>query len=124
MSDYVVILVTAPDAKQAAAIASKLLNGKLVACANVVPGISSTFWWEGEIDSADEVLVIMKTRAGLLDAVIGAVREVHSYDVPEIIALPIVGGNADYLKWIDEAVGGNGEGRPQSHEDTKNGGRG
>lgn len=105
VSDHVVILVTAPDAKQAAAIASRLLNGKLVACANVLPGVSSTFWWEGKIDSADEVLLIVKTRAALLDAVIDAVREVHSYDVPEIIALPIIGGNAEYLKWIDEVVG-------------------
>jgi len=105
MTEHVVVLVTAPTENEAGAIASRLLDKKLVACANVVPGVRSAFWWEGKIDEADEVLIVMKTRGKLLEAVIEAVREAHSYDVPEIIALPIVGGNAEYLKWIDESVG-------------------
>ena len=105
MSDHVVVFVTAPSIDEANAIASQLVNSKLVACANLLRGLKSTFWWQGQIDVADEVLLIMKTRASLLESVIEAVREAHSYDVPEIIALPIIGGSAEYLKWIDEVVG-------------------
>ena len=105
MTEHVVVLVTAPTEAEAGVIASRLLGEKLVACANVIPGVRSTFWWEGKIDKADEVLIVMKTRREHLDAVMESVREAHTYEVPEIIALPIVGGNADYLKWIDESVG-------------------
>ena len=63
------------------------------------------FWWKGEIDSAQEALLIVKTKTSLLDDVVDLVKEIHSYEVPEVIALPIVGGNADYLEWIDEEVG-------------------
>ena len=105
MAEHVIVFVTAPTEGEAGAIASRLLDEKLVACANVIPGVRSTFWWEGKIDKADEVLILMKTRRDHLDAVVESVRQAHSYDVPEIIALPIVGGNADYLKWIDESVG-------------------
>jgi periplasmic divalent cation tolerance protein len=66
-----------------------------------VPQVHSRFWWQGKIDSADEALLVVKTKAALLDEIIKLVKENHSYEVPEIVALPIVGGNRDYLKWID-----------------------
>jgi len=73
---------------------------------NIVPKVQSKFRWKGKIDSANESLLIVKTREALLDKLIASVKGKHSYTVPEIIALPIVGGNKDYLDWIDEVTGG------------------
>jgi periplasmic divalent cation tolerance protein len=69
-----------------------------------VPRIDSSFWWQGKLDSARESLLIIKTRASLLPEIINLVKGIHSYAVPEIIALPIIGGSEDYLKWIDGEV--------------------
>ena len=100
----VVILITTGTEEEAHKIAKVLLNQKKVACVNIVPRVNSLFWWEGKIDSDQESLLIIKTNASLLNEIVNLVREVHSYDVPEIIALPIVGGNQDYLEWIDKEV--------------------
>ena len=81
-----------------------LLNQRKAACVNIVPNVSSLFWWQDKLDSAQESLLIVKTKASLLDEIIRLVKEIHSYDVPEIIALPIIGGNQDYLEWIDKEV--------------------
>ena len=97
-------MVTAKDVQEAQKIANGLLEAKLVACANLVPQIQSLFWWQGKIDQANEVLLVLKTQAKQVELVIKKVKSLHSYDVPEVIALPIVAGNADYLKWIDESV--------------------
>jgi periplasmic divalent cation tolerance protein len=101
---YVVLLITASNIEEANKIAEVLLNQRKAACVNIVPGVSSLFWWQDKLDSAQESLLIVKTKASLLPEVISLVKEVHSYDVPEIIALPIVGGNQDYLEWIDKEV--------------------
>jgi len=69
-----------------------------------VPSVGSLFWWQGKLDSAQESLLIIKTRALLLPEIVNLVKGVHSYEVPEIIAMPIMGGNEDYLKWIDSEV--------------------
>lgn len=98
---YIVVLVTTSNAAEAEKIASALVAQRKAACVNTVSGISSRFWWEGKIDSAEEALLIIKTRKSLLSEVVRAVKEIHSYKVPEIIALPILGGNQDYLDWID-----------------------
>ncbi len=66
-----------------------------------MPKVDSSFWWQGKLESAQESLLIIKTRASLVQEVIDLVKEAHSYSVPEIIALPIIGGNQDYLKWMD-----------------------
>jgi len=97
---YVVIFVTASSRKEARKITDKLLGEKLVACVNIIPGIQSTYWWKGKIEKAPEILLILKTKASLTGRVVKAVRRIHSYQVPEIITLPITGGNPDYLKWI------------------------
>jgi periplasmic divalent cation tolerance protein len=81
-----------------------LLKHRRAACVNIVPTVSSWFWWEGKIESDRECLLIVKTKASALEELVGLVREVHSYDVPEIIALPILGGNPDYLDWIAKEV--------------------
>jgi len=102
----VVILITTSTEEEAHKIAEQLLTKRKAACVNIVPKVDSSFWWQGKLDSAQESLLIIKTRASLLQEVINLVKKVHSYSVPEIIALPIVGGNQDYLKWIDDEVKG------------------
>ena len=101
---YIVVFVTAKDAKQAQKIAAGLIRGRLAACVNVVKDIKSIFWWEGSVDQSDEALLIIKSRKTLLKKIIRKVKELHSYQLPEIIALPIIDGSKDYLKWIGEST--------------------
>jgi len=103
-SAYVVILITASSPEEANKIAEVLLKQRKAACVNIVSNVNSLFWWQHKIDSAQENLLIVKTRASLLNEIVTLVTESHSYDIPEIIALPIVGGNQDYLKWIGKEV--------------------
>jgi len=100
----IVIFITTDSTEEAQSIAELLLNQRKVACVNIIPGLDSLFWWQGKLDSARENLLIIKTKASLLDEIVYIVKEVHSYDVPEIIALPIIGGNRDYLRWIGDEV--------------------
>jgi len=101
---YLVVLITTPSIAEADKIAHILLEARKAACITIVPTAHSRFWWQGKIDSADEALLIVKTKASLLEEVIMLVKENHSYEVPEVIALPIVGGSEDYLKWLDEEL--------------------
>ncbi len=103
-TDNIVILVTAKDKTEAQKIARGLLAKKLIACANILDGVQSLFWWEGKIDDANETLLVLKSRSEHLKEVTAAVKELHSYQVPEVIALSILGGNQDYLNWIKESV--------------------
>ncbi len=101
---YTVLFITTANTEEAQRISSMLLNRKKAACVNIVPKVSSLFWWQDKLDSAQESLLIVKTKTSLLNEVVTLVREIHSYDIPEIIALPIVGGNQDYLDWIGKEV--------------------
>jgi periplasmic divalent cation tolerance protein len=101
---YLVLLVTTSNSEESHRIAAELLNKRKAACVNIMPEVNSLFWWEGELDSAHENLLIIKTRASLLNEIVTLVSQIHSYDVPEIIALPIVGGNQDYLDWVGREV--------------------
>ena len=101
---HVVVLITSSSEAEAEKIAKALLNTRLAACVNIVRDVKSFFWWEGRIDEAREVLLIVKTRADLLNELINVVKSIHSYSVPEIIALPIIAGYEDYLSWVDESV--------------------
>jgi periplasmic divalent cation tolerance protein len=103
-ADYIVVLVTTDSREEADKIARILVAERKAACVNIVPRINSLFWWEAKIDSAQENLLIAKSRASALPDIIDLVKKVHSYSVPEIIALPIVGGNPDYLKWIGDNI--------------------
>lgn len=99
--NQVVIFVTVATHEEADIIADILLEEQKAACVNIVPTVDSRFRWEGNPESEQETMLIIKTRASLVDEVVNLVKTVHSYDVPEIIALPIIGGNPDYLQWVD-----------------------
>ena len=101
---HVIIFITAKDKAEAQKISTHLVEKRLIACANVIAGIQSLFWWEGKVDRAKEVLLVLKTKRTKFKAIVAAVKKLHSYSVPEVIAFPIVEGNKDYLKWIDESV--------------------
>ncbi len=98
----IVVLITAPSEEEAAKIARALVEERLAACANIVNHIRSVYRWEGKIEDDPEVLMVVKTREALFDALEKRVRELHSYSVPEVIALPIVQGSEAYLKWLEE----------------------
>lgn len=97
-----VVLSTAPKEEEAVRIARSLVEEGLVACVNVVPGVRSIYRWEGKIHDDSELLMIMKTTPERRDAVVARIKELHSYTCPEAIALPIVGGSAEYLAWIQK----------------------
>jgi periplasmic divalent cation tolerance protein len=102
----IVIFVTASSDAEAHKIADLLLSKRRAACVNIVPAVESSFWWQGKLDSATESLLIIKTKASLLPEIVKLVKAAHGYEVPEIVAIPIIGGNEDYLKWIDAEVTG------------------
>lgn len=102
---YIVIFITVHGKKEANRIARYLVKNRLAACVNIIPGVDSVFSWQGKIESAKEVLLVVKTRKALLGKVIKKVKLLHSYEVPEIIALGIVAGNKKYLEWVNESTG-------------------
>ena len=104
--EYILIMVTASSREEAEKIATTLLERKLIACANILGPVSSRFWWQGKIDSAEEYMIFMKTKRELFDQVADNVKQLHSYEVPEIIALPIVEGAKPYLEWINSNLTG------------------
>ncbi|MFM8551576.1 MAG: divalent-cation tolerance protein CutA [Nitrospiraceae bacterium] len=96
----IVVFVTASSEEEASRIGRRLVKDKLAACVNMLPGVRSLFWWEGKVAEERETLMILKTRASLFPDLARAVKAIHSYQVPEIVALPIQNGSADYLAWI------------------------
>jgi periplasmic divalent cation tolerance protein len=100
----IVVLVTAGTSEEAAGIGHAVVEAGLAACANILPGVRSIFRWEGKIAEEGEVLILLKSRASLFDALAATIRQHHSYSVPEIIALPILLGSRDYLAWIRQVT--------------------
>jgi periplasmic divalent cation tolerance protein len=100
MGEHVEVQVTCGSIAEADRIADALVERRLAACVQQVP-IRSTYRWEGEVQHDDEILLLVKTRADRFDGVASVVRELHSYDLPAITAVPIVHGSTDYLAWID-----------------------
>lgn len=99
-SQFRVLFVTVPDAKLADVIARGLVERKLAACVNIIPGATSVYRWEGRIQKDSEVLLLIKTRAGALDELTQFIKEKHTAKVPEIISLPITEGSESYLEWL------------------------
>jgi periplasmic divalent cation tolerance protein len=107
---YVVVFITAPSKEVGREIANLLLEQKLAACVNIISPINSLYIWEGKINDDEEALLVVKTRADLLkDGLIPAVQSIHPYEVPEILALPVMTGLESYMGWIDQVTNqGNG----------------
>ena len=99
-NNYIIILVTTKDKPEAEKITQSLLKERLIACANIVNPVTSFFYWSGKIDKAEECLIVMKSRRDLFAQVAEHVKGLHSYEVPEILALPIVEGSTAYLDWM------------------------
>ena len=97
----VAVCVTAASVDEAKAIGRALVEARLVASVNIVPGVASLYWWEGALREGDEAMLWAKTRADLVAPLTARVKALHSYACPCVIALPITGGNPDYLAWID-----------------------
>ncbi len=97
---YNIVLMTASTKEEAVRIVRTLLEERLIACANIMDPVSSFFWWQGKIEEEKEVLVIMKSHETLFKKLSKRVMELHSYDTPEILALPIVNGSPSYLDWM------------------------
>ena len=101
---YCLLISTINNIEEARKIASYLVQNHFVACVNLVPGIESIYWWENKVLSDAEILMLMKTEASKIANVKKAIRELHSYDTPELIVVPIRGGMKRYLQWVSESV--------------------
>lgn len=104
MAESCIVLTTIGSREEADRLAHALVERRLAACVNIVPGVESVFWWQGKVDTGSELLLVIKTtRAGYPDLE-AAIAELHPYDLPECIQVPITAGSAAYLNWIQEAV--------------------
>jgi periplasmic divalent cation tolerance protein len=106
MTAGILVMISCSSKREAAKIKKVLLEERKVACVNLISGVDSFFWWKGRIDSSREVLLLAKSERRMLRAIIRLVKKIHSYEVPEVIALPISAGSEDYLRWITESVKG------------------
>ena len=108
MSNYNLIYATAASRDEALSLGRALVEARLAACANVLPGMVSVYWWEGKVEQGDEAVLVLKTRAELVEAATARLRALHSYACPCVVALPIVAGNPDFLAWIGAETQGAG----------------
>ncbi len=104
MTDKIVALCTCGSSEEATSLARALVERRLAACVSVVPGMHSTYRWKGAVEEASEWLLLIKTNRSQFEKLEAAVRELHSYELPELIALPVVAGLEAYLRWVDEAL--------------------
>lgn len=99
--EYIVIYCTVPNKKEGKTIAKKILDHKLAACVNIIDKIESVFLWDGKMSEEQEALMIIKTKKEMFEKIQFIIKDMHSYNVPEIIAMPILQGDEIYLKWIE-----------------------
>ena len=98
------IYITCTSREEALSIGRYIVSKKLVACVNIIDGMTSCYWWEGKVEEAKEVILIAKTSEEKVQSLIDEVKQQHSYEVPCVISIPILEGNPDYLTWISESV--------------------
>jgi len=103
-NDFILVFVTTASNEEAEKITQKLLGRKLIACANIINPINSHFHWLGKIDCAEECLIIMKSRMDLFGELVECVKGLHSYEVPDVLAIPIGSGSESYLGWMGEVL--------------------
>lgn len=103
--DACIVYVTAASAEEASRIAEAAVAERLAACANILPPITSVYWWEGKVNRDTEVALILKTRVELAERLVARVRALHSYTCPCVVMLPVTGGNPDFLAWIAAETG-------------------
>jgi periplasmic divalent cation tolerance protein len=101
MTNKIVVLSTCASPQEAERLARSLVEQRLAACVIVLPGVASHYWWQGRIETAEECLLLIKSSRESFDQLRSAIEQVHSYEIPEVIALPVVDGAANYLNWID-----------------------
>jgi len=101
---YIIVLITVPNREEADHIAEVLIREKWAACINILPSVYSIFFWEGAVQRGEELLLFAKSRSDLFSALCERVKELHSYTVPEIIAVPILRGSEEYLRWVQEST--------------------
>ena len=104
MENFIQVFCTIDKKEEAEKLATHLVKKRLAGCVQVIGPISSTYWWKNNIESSEEWLCLIKSKKNLFDKLEKAIKEVHSYETPEIIALPIIDGNKEYLKWLDNEV--------------------
>jgi periplasmic divalent cation tolerance protein len=100
--EHCLVYITAQNLEQAESISRTLLEEKLIACVNIFPGITSLYWWKGEIQKDSEVALIAKSKQELAESIVNRVKSMHSYECPCIVFLPIIKGNPDFLSWITQ----------------------
>ncbi|MCC7174399.1 MAG: divalent-cation tolerance protein CutA [Bryobacterales bacterium] len=105
MTDKIVVLSTCPNREEAERIARRLIERRLAACVNLLDGVKSVYRWRGAVEEAAEVLLVIKSRRALFDSIRAEIERLHSYDVPEVLALPAVDGSPAYLEWLDHETG-------------------
>ncbi len=103
-TEHAVCLVTVPTEELGTRIARALVNEKLAACVNIIQGVRSIYSWQGQVCDDPELLLVVKTRAALVGALSERVKQLHAYELPETIALPVTGGSAAYLRWVEECT--------------------
>jgi periplasmic divalent cation tolerance protein len=104
MTDYIQVITTMEKREDIQKVAKEVVKKRLAACAQVIGPITSTYWWEKDIEEAEEWLLIIKTHQELYRTLENTIKEIHPYKVPEIMALPVVDGNQDYLNWLDNEI--------------------
>jgi len=102
--DYIIIFITAPDEKVGSEIARTLVEEKLAGCVNIIKDIRSIYFWQDKVEDEPEVLLVIKTKKSLFEKLKDRVKTLHPYSVPEVIAIPIIEGSEDYLRWLDEVL--------------------
>ena len=104
MTDKIVVFSTCDSEEQAGRVARALVEQRLAACVNIVPGARSIYHWKGQIEDATEWMLIIKSRRGLMDQLRATIGEIHTYEVPELLAVPVVDGSESYLAWLDREL--------------------